>query len=81
MPHNLERRRVSGCSVLAASGRQTLRSPVRYTPDVEAVLPDEGQTIEQLNQTFDKILNRVADRKSTRLNSSHSGEARMPSSA
>jgi hypothetical protein len=37
-----------------------LRSPVRYAPDVEAVTPDEGQTIEQLNQTFDKILNRVA---------------------
>lgn len=37
-----------------------MRSPVRYAPDVEAVTPDEGQTIEQLNQTFDKILNRVA---------------------
>lgn len=37
-----------------------MRSPVRYAPDVEAVTPDEGQTIKQLNQTFDKILNRVA---------------------
>ena len=30
--------------------------PVRYSPDVEEVTPDEGQTIEQLNQTFDTIL-------------------------
>ena len=37
-----------------------MQSLVRYTPDVEAVTQDEGQTIEQLNQSFDKILHRVA---------------------
>lgn len=46
-------------------------SPVRYTSDVEAVLPDEGQTIEQLNQTFDKILNRVAEHSSHAVRSVH----------
>ncbi|SFF26600.1 catalase family protein [Methylobacterium sp. 13MFTsu3.1M2] len=48
-----------------------MRSPVRYTSDVEAVLPDEGQTIEQLNQTFDKILNRVAEHSGHAVRSVH----------
>ncbi|MCE4226647.1 catalase family protein [Methylobacterium sp. C25] len=39
----------------------TLAAPVRYSPDVEDVKPSEGQTIEQLNQTFDTILQTVAD--------------------
>lgn len=38
----------------------TLQAPVRYSPDVEVVTPDEGETIEQLNRTFDTILERVA---------------------
>ncbi|MCJ2019983.1 catalase family protein [Methylobacterium sp. E-065] len=37
-----------------------MQAPVRYSPDVEDVKPDEGQTIEGLNETFDTILQRVA---------------------
>ena len=35
-------------------------APVRYSPDVEKIAADEGKTIESLNETFDKILDRVA---------------------
>ena len=38
----------------------TLPEPVRYTTDVESVDPDETKTIDQLNQTFDKILETTA---------------------
>ena len=37
-----------------------MQAPVRYSPDVEDVKPDEGQTIDQLNETFDIILETVA---------------------
>lgn len=37
-----------------------LASPVRYSPAVEEVKPDEGETIAQLNVTFDTILETVA---------------------
>ncbi len=43
-----------------------MQPPVRYSPDVEAVRPDEGQIIEQLNAAFDKILTRVAEDSGTR---------------
>ena len=33
------------------------------------------------NHSFESKLRMIEDRKSTRLNSSHSGESRMPSSA
>ena len=38
----------------------TLRSPIAFTPDVESVDPAETKTIEQLNQTFDQILETTA---------------------
>ncbi|TXM97262.1 catalase family protein [Methylobacterium sp. WL103] len=45
--------------------------PVRYSPDLEQVTPDEGQTIERLNQTFDTILTRVADDSGHAVRSVH----------
>jgi catalase len=35
--------------------------PVRYTPDVETVEPDEKETVREINQTFDTILERTAE--------------------
>lgn len=35
-------------------------APVRYTPDVEELRPDEAETIAELNATFDTILERTA---------------------
>ena len=45
--------------------------------------PKEDAFTKTINDCFDKceILQAEKDRKSTRLNSSHSGESRMPSSA
>ena len=40
--------------------RMPLSPPVRYSSAVEDVKPDEGQTIERLNETFDEILETVA---------------------
>jgi hypothetical protein len=37
------------------------QTPVRYSPDVEDVKPDEAETITKLNQTFDKILEKTAE--------------------
>lgn len=39
----------------------TLKPPVRYTPDVEDVAPDEADTIEGLNKAFDEILKTTAE--------------------
>ncbi len=36
-------------------------TPVRYSPDVEVVQPDEDRTIAGLNEAFDTILQTVAD--------------------
>ena len=36
-------------------------APVRFSPDVEHVKPNEAETIEQLCQTFDTILERTAE--------------------
>ena len=51
----------------------------KFSPDVRKVIYTTN-AIESLNSTYRK-LNRQRDRKSTRLNSSHSGQSRMPSSA
>lgn len=48
-----------------------MQPPVRYSPDVEAVRPDEGQIIEQLNAAFDKILTRVAEDSGHAVRSVH----------
>jgi len=48
-----------------------LQAPVRYSPDVEVVKPDEDQTIEGLNQTFDTILQTVADDSGHAVRSVH----------
>ncbi|KAB0677554.1 catalase family protein [Aureimonas leprariae] len=37
-----------------------IAQPVRFSPDVETVSPDEGETIQNLNQTFDTILETTA---------------------
>ncbi len=37
-----------------------LAAPVRFSPDVEDVQADEGQTVAKLNEAFDTILTRVA---------------------
>ena len=55
-----------------------LRQPKSWTPDDMDLIAPKGR--------FQDVLDYVkalpgADRKSTRLNSSHSGESRMPSSA
>jgi len=34
-----------------------MTDPIRYSPDLEDVKPDEGETVEQLNEQFDIILN------------------------
>ena len=34
-----------------------MTDPIRYAPDLEDVKPDEGETVEQLNEQFDIILN------------------------
>ncbi|MDB5714728.1 MAG: hypothetical protein JWO15_2125 [Sphingomonadales bacterium] len=38
-----------------------INPPVRYTPDVETIQPDEQETIAQLNDAFDVILDRTAE--------------------
>ena len=52
----------SGVGVKAANLEKTMTpaQPVRFSADVEDVRPDERETIEGLNQTFDKILNTTA---------------------
>lgn len=49
----------------------TLQVPVRYSPDVEHVKGDEEETIDQLNETFDKILKTVADNSGHAIRSVH----------
>ncbi len=49
----------------------TLQAPVRYNPNVEQVKADEGETIDQLNETFDKILKIVADDSGHAVRSVH----------
>lgn len=38
-----------------------LAAPVAFRPDVETIADDEAETIQKLNQTFDKILDRTAE--------------------
>ena len=47
----------------------------------EAALPAESQALSQAVPATPELVARVVDRKSTRLNSSHSRKSRMPSSA
>ena len=46
-------------------------APVRYSPDVEVILPDESGTIEGLNGAFDTILQTVADHSGHAVRSVH----------
>ncbi|MBB4155211.1 catalase [Sphingomonas jinjuensis] len=39
----------------------TLANPVRYTPDVEEIAADEQRTVQQLNESFDTILETTAE--------------------
>jgi hypothetical protein len=39
----------------------TLSAPVRYSPDVEEVEPDEAETVRALNEAFDIILKRTSE--------------------
>ena len=64
-----------GCLALRPSLRQ-VSWPQKFSPRIPAVY--DGDT----NPTnFLQLYATAIDRKSTRLNSSHSGESRMPSSA
>jgi hypothetical protein len=38
-----------------------MKTPVRYTDDIEQIAADEAETIESLNQTFDEILETTAE--------------------
>lgn len=38
-----------------------ISAPIRYSPDLETLQPDEQETIQGLNDTFDKILNTTAN--------------------
>ena len=46
-----------------------------------ATTPEKTSALIAASQTFEPYRDWETDRKSTRLNSSHSGESRMPSSA
>ena len=48
-----------------------MQAPVRYSPEVETVRPDEDQTIAHLCETFDTILQRVADDSGHAVRSVH----------
>lgn len=48
-----------------------MQAPVRYSADVEDVEPDEDRTIEQLNTTFDTILETVANDSGHAVRSVH----------
>ena len=48
-----------------------MQAPVRYSPGVEEVKPDEAETIEGLNRTFDTILTRVAEDSGHAVRSVH----------
>ena len=48
-----------------------MQAPVRYSPQVERIEPDEDATIAQLNGTFDKILQTVADDSGHAVRSVH----------
>ena len=52
---------------------------IYWTAEVELEIPHEGMIINYNYQIEQNGI--VIDRKSTRLNSSHSGQSRMPSSA
>ena len=62
----------------AALARRHARWVVLYNANVDRDAR-QRRTVEQLRQELRRAED--ADRKSTRLNSSHSGESRMPSSA
>jgi len=49
----------------------SLVSPVRYTPAVEEIQPDEGETIQGLNDTFDTILETTAKEDGHAVRSVH----------
>jgi hypothetical protein len=51
----------AGSQPYRATTEFPLQAPVRYTPDVEVIEPDERKTVEALNETFDAILTTVAD--------------------
>ncbi|WP_311273727.1 MULTISPECIES: catalase family protein [unclassified Rhizobium] len=38
-----------------------ISAPIRYSPDLETIQPDEEETIQGLNDTFDKILDTTAN--------------------
>ena len=49
----------------------TLSAPVRYTPAIEELQPDEGETIGKLNKAFDEILNKTAEDSGHAVRSVH----------
>ena len=62
-------------------GKETIPDPgITYATEV-LTLPATARDHYQIYQVNLKLYGNSGDRKSTRLNSSHSGESRMPSSA
>ena len=65
---------------LGFEGIASVRQGKRFELEVEGEVTDE--VLASLREAAETLLsNPVIDRKSTRLNSSHSGQSRMPSSA
>ena len=68
-------------SRVLADGGNTIRDVAAHMDDIRALQPDYVYLCYGLNDISIGYWDTKEDRKSTRLNSSHSGESRMPSSA
>ena len=73
-------------TIFYSVAKDILPSTDRYTPTHKfiAMLHEKGKLLTNYSQNIDNLEVKAGvpkDRKSTRLNSSHSGESRMPSSA
>ena len=71
------------CPERVLSSLSVVRTPPQpgTPPDWVAETPHTVSQLQKQAQYIQNLLRRQSDRKSTRLNSSHSGESRMPSSA
>ena len=80
--HKEQEREMSGLvdDEVDPSSRITLGTAADYEEDAAACFEDGTLVLEACANLGNDFMD-VEDRKSTRLNSSHSGESRMPSSA
>ena len=72
--------RVPGCAVAVVKGGEVMTMLVSGERDLEGHLPVTPDTLFAIGSST-KAFTTLLDRKSTRLNSSHSSVSRMPSSA